>query len=255
MAALPQALHPLQPRVEALAARSQATAQTSGRPPASDAPYRTRRNTRHRPTSGRPGATPGPPGGRQRLMSPPATEPLRPTACCCGNPAWLHPTPDYTHQVRELPRIDMHSPHWVVSQADGPRCGRRLQAHRPPAHHSGDGPRRAPSSARWPGCRGPVAPASSPGAPPGLASPSASAPSRKSSTASRWPSRPPMQPWRVSCASPGGGQGCNTGVVPGGPLVALGPDVSTGGLRAHRPEPCQSGMRGSHCRLGRHCGP
>jgi hypothetical protein len=143
MAALPQALHPLQPRVEALAARSQATAQTSGRPPASDAPSRTGRNTRHRPTSGRPGATPGPPGGRQRLMSPPATEPLRPTACCCGNPAWLHPTPDSTHQGMALPRIDMHSPHWVVSQADGPRCGRRLQAHRPPAHHSGDGPRRS----------------------------------------------------------------------------------------------------------------
>ena len=36
-----------------------------------------------------------------------------------------------------------------MSQADCPRCGRRLQAHRPPAYHSGDGPRRSARIQTW----------------------------------------------------------------------------------------------------------
>jgi transposase len=42
-----------------------------------------------------------------------------------------------------LPLIDLDMPHWVLSQADGPRWGRRLKAPRPPAPHSGYGPRRS----------------------------------------------------------------------------------------------------------------
>jgi transposase len=141
IAALHQELHQLKQRVEALEARIQATSQTSSRPPASDSPYRKGRNKRHRTTSGRPGAKPGHPGVRQSLMSPTATEHLLPTACCCGNTALLHPTPYYTHQVIELPPIDMDITHWVLYQADCPRCGRRLKAHLPPAHQSGYGPR------------------------------------------------------------------------------------------------------------------
>jgi transposase len=141
IAALHQELHHLKQRVETLEARIQATSQTSSRPPSSDSPYRKGRNTRHRKTSGRPGAKPGHPGVRQSLMRPTSTERLMPTACHCGNTTLLHPTPYYTHQVIELPPIDMDITHWVLHQADCPRCGRRLKAHLPPEQQSGYGPR------------------------------------------------------------------------------------------------------------------
>jgi transposase len=141
IAALHQELTQLKQRIEALEARMQVTSETSSRPPSSDSPYRKGQKKRHRTTSGRPGAKPGHPGVRQSLMSPTSTEHLVPTACRCGNTDLLHPTPYYTHQVIELPPIEMAITHWVLHQADCPRCGRRLKAHLPPAQQSGYGPR------------------------------------------------------------------------------------------------------------------
>jgi transposase len=53
----------------------------------------------------------------------------------------VHPTPYYTHQVIELPPIDMAIIHWVLYQADCPRCGHRVKTHLPPEYHTGYGPR------------------------------------------------------------------------------------------------------------------
>ena len=139
--ALHQELAQLTQRVEALEARTQATSQTSSRPPSSDSPYRKGRKKRRHQTSGRPGAKPGHPGTRQTLLHPTSTQHLRPTECRCGNTNLLHIAPYYTHQVIELPPIDINITHWVLHQADCPSCGRRLKAHLPPAHQSGYGPR------------------------------------------------------------------------------------------------------------------
>jgi transposase len=139
--ALHQELAQLKQRVEALEARAQSTSETSNRPPSSDSPFHKGRNKRHRKTSGRPGAKPGHPGARQTLMSPTSTKHVLPTECRCGNTALLHIAPYYTHQVIELPPIAMDITHWVLHQADCPRCGRRLKAHVPPEHQSGYGPR------------------------------------------------------------------------------------------------------------------
>jgi transposase len=76
-------------------------------------------------------------------MSPTSIEHLVPTACRCGNTHLLHTTPYYTHQVIELPPIEIDITHWVLHQADCPRCGRRLKAHLPPEQQSGYGPRRS----------------------------------------------------------------------------------------------------------------
>lgn len=141
IAALHQELVHLKQRVEALEARTQTTSETSSRPPSSDSPFRKGRKKRRRRTSGRPGAKPGHPGVRQTLLSPTSTEHLLPTACRCGNTDLVHTTPYYTHQVIELPPIDMDITHWVLHQADCPHCGRRLKAHLPPEHQSGYGPR------------------------------------------------------------------------------------------------------------------
>ena len=141
IAALHQELAQLTQRVEALEARTQATSQTSSRPPSSDSPFGNGRKKRHRKTSGHPGAKPGHPGARQRLMSPTTIEALTPTECRCGNTDLVHIAPYYTHQVIELPPIHMDITHWVLHQADCPRCGRRLKAQLPPAQHTGYGPR------------------------------------------------------------------------------------------------------------------
>jgi transposase len=61
-------------------------------------------------------------------------------ACCLGNIALVHPVPYYTHQVIELPLVDMAITHWFLYQADCPRCGHRVKALLPPEHHTGYGP-------------------------------------------------------------------------------------------------------------------
>ena len=141
IATLHQQLAHLTQRVEALEARTQATSETSSRPPSSDSPYRKGRKKRDRTTAGRPGAKPGHPGIRQTLLSPTSIEHLVPTACRCGNTALAHIAPYYTHQVIELPPINMDITHWVLHQADCPSCGHRIKAHLPPEHHTGYGPR------------------------------------------------------------------------------------------------------------------
>jgi Family of unknown function (DUF6444) len=132
IAALQQELNQLKQRVEALEARTHTTSETSSRPPSSDSPFRKGRKKRDRTTVGRPGAKPGHPGVRQTLLSPTSTTHLMPTECRCGNRAFTHTAPYYTHQVIELPPITMDITHWVLHQADCPSCGQRVKAQLPP---------------------------------------------------------------------------------------------------------------------------
>jgi transposase len=141
IATLHQEIAQLKQRIEDLEARFHTTSETSNRPPSSDSPFRKGRKKGPREVSGRPGAKPGHPGVRQSLLSPTSTQHLRPPACRCGNSALVHTTPYYTHQVIELPPIDMDITHWVLHQADCPSCGRRVKAQLPPEHQTGYGPR------------------------------------------------------------------------------------------------------------------
>ena len=141
IATLHQELAGLKHRVEVLEARTQATSQTSSRPPSSDSPYRKGRHKRDRKTSGRPGAKPGHPGARQTLLSPTSIQHQVPTHCRCGTTTLTQLTPYYTHQVIELPPIDMDITHWVLYQADCPTCGHCVKAQLPPEHQTGYGPR------------------------------------------------------------------------------------------------------------------
>jgi hypothetical protein len=112
------ALHPeltqLQPRVEVLEARTQASSQTASRPPSSDSPLRQGHHKRKRKLSGRPGAQPGHRGIRQALLSPTPTAPLVPTAYACGSTTLTPATPYYTHPVIALPPLAMDSTHGVL---------------------------------------------------------------------------------------------------------------------------------------------
>ncbi len=134
-------LHDLQARVETLEARLHQDSTTSHRPPSSDHPYK---KTRQRSTSATPrkaGGKPGHVGHRQVLLPPTSMHELHPEPCACGYTAFALTTPYQTHQVIEVPPIEMEVTHWVLHQGWCGGCGTWSKAQLPPEHATGYGPR------------------------------------------------------------------------------------------------------------------
>jgi transposase len=129
----------LEARLAALEARGQQNSRNSDRPPSSDPPW-VKPKTPGGP-KGTPGARPGHPGHRQALLEPTEVIEVKPPACVCGQRVCLDMSPFYTHQVIELPEINMIVRHFVLYEACCPQCGRVTKAHVPPAACTGYGPR------------------------------------------------------------------------------------------------------------------
>ena len=131
----------LHDRVETLEARLQQNSTTSSRPPSSDSPYKKPRRPASSTTPRKAGGKPGHPGHRQVLLPPTTVQELRPERCACGHTAFALTTPYQTHQVIELPPIEMEVTHWVLYQGCCRGCGTWSKAQLPPEHASGYGPR------------------------------------------------------------------------------------------------------------------
>ena len=131
----------LRERVDALEARLQATSTTSHRPPSSDSPYKKPRQHTTASTPRKAGGKPGHAGHRQVLLPPTAVYDLRPERCPCGNTTFAAMRPYYTHQVLEVPPIELEVQHFVLYQGWCTACGTEHKAHVPPAHATGYGPR------------------------------------------------------------------------------------------------------------------
>src|SRR5262244_708843 len=131
----------LHDRVETLEARLTQNSTTSSKPPSSDSPYK--KPQRHAPstTPRKAGRKPGHPGHRQVLLPPTAVHDLRPEQCPCGNTTFAAMKPYYTHQVLELPPIELEVRHFVLHQGWCTTCGTEHKAHVPPEHATGYGPR------------------------------------------------------------------------------------------------------------------
>jgi transposase len=125
-------------RIAALEARVSQNSSNSDRPPSSDPPFVTQSSSA--PTKGTPGAKPGHPGHRQALLAPTEVLEVTPNACACGQQEFPTTTPYYTHQVIELPEIQMQVTHVVLHEACCPQCGRLLKAPLPEEHRYGYGP-------------------------------------------------------------------------------------------------------------------
>jgi hypothetical protein len=107
----------LQDQVESLQARLNQDSTNSSRPPSSDSPYqKPRRRTGASPRPRKGGGKPGHPGHRQVLLALTSVEDLLPEVCACGSGEFGLMSPYYTHQVIELPRIEMEVSHWVLHQ-------------------------------------------------------------------------------------------------------------------------------------------
>jgi transposase len=126
-------------RIAALEARLSQTSRNSDRPPSSDPAYEKR--PARSGGQGRPGARPGHPGHRQVLLAPTEVIEVTPEPCACGQREFPATTPYHTHQVIELPEIQMAVKHFVMHKTRCPRCGRLLKAPLPEEYRYGYGPR------------------------------------------------------------------------------------------------------------------
>jgi transposase len=129
----------LEARMAELEARLQQRSHNSDRPPSSDPPYEQR--PARAGSHGKPGAKPGHPGHQQALLPPTEVIEVKPLACVCGQSACLDTTAYYTHQVIELPEMQMIVRHFVLHEASCPQCGKVTKAQLPPEVAAGQGPR------------------------------------------------------------------------------------------------------------------
>jgi transposase len=126
-------------RIAALEARLSQNSRNSDRPPSSDPSYA--KQPARSGNQGRPGARPGHAWHRQARLEPTEVIEVTPKACPCGQQEFPATTPYYTHQVIELPEIQMAVTHVVLHETRCPQCGRRLKAPLPAEYRYGYGPR------------------------------------------------------------------------------------------------------------------
>lgn len=135
---LTQQVDQLQKQVELLQGRMDKTSQTSSKPPSSDSPFT---KPKRRKSSGKRGAKKGHPGSGPTLLEPTEVQHVYPAPCSCGHGALATTTIYHTHQVIELPPIDMQITHFLLHQAPCVGCGRIIKADVPSPYATGYGPR------------------------------------------------------------------------------------------------------------------
>ena len=118
----------LQNQVDLLQGRVDKTSQTSSKPPSSDSPYKKSKKPTRRKSSGKRGGRKGHAGSGPTLLEPTEVQPIYPASCACGQGELVSPTLYQTHQVIELPPIDMQITHFLLHQAHCVGCGQLLKA-------------------------------------------------------------------------------------------------------------------------------
>lgn len=137
---LHQRLDQLHSQLDRLQERLDKTSQTSHKPPSSDSPFQTPKAKRGK-SLGKRGGRPGHPGTGPQLLSPTEGQSMYPEPWACGQGAVISTVPSHTHQVIELPPIDMHITHVVFHQGTCAGCGHLRKATLPSPQSTGYGPR------------------------------------------------------------------------------------------------------------------
>jgi transposase len=127
-------------QVEALQERLDKTSRTSSKPPSSDSPFQKPKRQPRRTGAPR-GGRKGHPGSGPILLCPTDIHLIEPGPCACGHGELVSLAPYHTHQVIELPPIDLQVDHFILHQGTCLACGKQLKAQLPQAHTSGYGPR------------------------------------------------------------------------------------------------------------------
>jgi len=132
----------LEKRIEQLENRLNKNSQNSNKPPSSDSPFQPPRKKADRKQRKK-GAQHGHKGNRQQLLKPTRIVKVAPQMCSCGNSAFNNSRLKsyYTHQVIELPKIQMDVTHYILQRGQCRRCGQTVKAILPAEIRSGYGPR------------------------------------------------------------------------------------------------------------------
>jgi len=104
-----------QERIEKIESRLNRDSQNSNKPPSSDAPFK-KPEKKAKKSKRKKGSQKGHKGHRQKLLEPTRVVALKPEACPCGN-GHLDLSgmePFYTHQVIELPEIQVDVTHYGI---------------------------------------------------------------------------------------------------------------------------------------------
>ena len=144
-----------QQRIEKIEARVNRDSQNSNQPPSSDAPFK-KPKKKAKKSKRKKGGQKGHEGHRQELLEPTRVVPLEPESCPCGDHNWDPSAmePFYTHQVIELPEIQLDVAHYVLHKGKCPKCGKLVKAPLPEAVRSGYGPRLCALIAEMSGVQG-----------------------------------------------------------------------------------------------------
>jgi len=132
----------LKKRVIDLENRLNKNSQNSSKPPSSDPPYK-KPSKKCKNSKRKRGGQKGHKGHQQKLMEPTCKNILFPETCSCGcssfDPGSIEPF--YTHQVIELPEIQMDVLHFILNQGRCTQCGNVVKAQLPNERQTGYGPR------------------------------------------------------------------------------------------------------------------
>lgn len=142
--ALQQQHQALQIQVDHLQGRLDQTSQTSSKPPSSDSPFKKPKrggSSSRGGSSGKRGGRKGHQGSGPVLLEPTDVQVVHPASCECGHSGLVTSVPYHTHQVIELPPIEMQITHFELHQGHCVGCGQWLKAQVPSGFHTGYGPR------------------------------------------------------------------------------------------------------------------
>jgi transposase len=132
----------LNKRIEQLENRLNQNSQNSNKPPSSDGPFK-RLHNKAAKKKRKKGAQKGHKGYRQQLLKPTRTVKIPPQQCSCGNRDFgrRRLKSYYTHQVIELPKIQMDVTHYILHKGECSQCGQTVKSTLPEEIQSGYGPR------------------------------------------------------------------------------------------------------------------
>lgn len=132
----------LKKRVTELENRLNKNSQNSSKPPSSDPPYKKAPKKDKKGKRNR-GGQKGHKGHQQKLMEPTSENMVLPGTCSCGCSSFDSGSikPFYTHQMIELPEIEMDVLHFILNQGTCSRCGSVVKAQLPKERQTGYGPR------------------------------------------------------------------------------------------------------------------
>ena len=126
----------LEARVEELEAKLNKNSSNSNKPPSSDSPFTQKPQVPEKPKKPR-----NRKGYRQQLLDPTVVIESLPTVCSCGCKVINQVELYYTHQLIELPEIQMIVQHHRLHRGTCAHCGKTVKAHVPPQQRTGFGPR------------------------------------------------------------------------------------------------------------------